>query len=139
MTGYATIRWILIRSSCAFELMHAIKVKMIHIWNGFFNHFSCYNIMRKKASIFNAICAQRHDCLKIGLNDTISVFEEVYVVYLMKPGAQLTCFDTQIVTKRYYCSRILSIKLQCKCQWQQCKDKQTKQPGDEVKKVMKSA
>ena len=94
--------------------------------------------MRKKASIFNAICTQHHDCLKIGLHDTISVLEEVYVVYLMKPGAQVTNFDTQRVIKRYYCSRMFSIKLPCKWQWQQCKDKRTKQPSDEVKKVMKT-
>ena len=142
MTGYPFITWILIRSSCAFESMRAIKVKMIHIWNGFFNHFSCYNKdqyrMRKKASIFNAIRWQHHDCLKIGFKDTTSVLEEVYVIYLMKPGAQVTNFDTQIVIKRYYYTRIFLIKSQCNCQWQQCKDKWTKQPSDEAKKVMKS-
>ena len=107
-----------------------------------FRFFSCYNKIvyksRWKTSIINSFWKQHHDCLYIGLNDTISVWKEVYVVYLVKLDARVTNSDIYKVTKRCYCTRIFSIKLQWKCQWQRCKDNQTKQQSDEVKKVMKS-
>ena len=127
MAGYAMTICILIKSSCAYVLMHVIMVKKIHVWDGFFYYFSCYNRMqyrwRWKASIINAFFIQHHDSLKIGLNDTISVLEEVYVVYLVKTDARVTKSDIHKVTKRCYCTTKISINLQCNYQWQRCKDK----------------
>ena len=97
MIGYAMVIWILIESRCASVLIHVIMVKHIHIWDWFFDFFSCYNKMqyrwRLESSIFNAHYWEYHDSLYIGLQDIISVLEEVYVVYLVKLGARVTNSD----------------------------------------------
>ena len=88
----------------------AIHILFKSILNGFFNYFSCYNKKRyrlkQKAPIFNAFDTQHHDCLKFGFNDTISVLEEVYAVYLVKLGARVTNYDIYKVMKQYYCITI---------------------------------
>ena len=66
----------------------------------------------------------------MALNQTISVLEELYVVYLIETKAQLTNYDIQRTTQQYYCIR----KIPNKCQWQWRKDKQD---CEEVPKVVK--